>query len=156
MPIRSKVSAEDLKNNSNADYNAFVAICFTADGRGNFSLLSPIQKVGRLISLYNAEVDNGGHLQYFSNNGTIEAQETIDALKSEGAFCQAEILEKATELWNFKERKPFESVQQYVDKSLGDEFGTYDKLFYDCKPNLYHFIHKHFDKNKDEYIKFVD
>jgi hypothetical protein len=56
---------------------------------------------------YDAQVLNGGHLQYFHNCGTDDAAETISALRVIGEHAQAELLENC---WNKVMANPISRV----------------------------------------------
>src|SRR5436190_988452 len=69
-----------------------------------YSELAPEQRPAHLVFWYEHEVQNGGHLQYFENQGTQQLVETIEALKLLGASCQQHVLCEAGELWHSRQR----------------------------------------------------
>ena len=57
--------------------------------------LTPIQRVLHLTSLYDGEINNGGHFQFFDNNGIAQARKTLAALKKIAASEPHRILQDA-------------------------------------------------------------
>jgi len=71
-------------------WNTFVKLCFL--GTEDYT---PTQRIAHLAYLCDAEVQNGGHFQYFENRGLASARETLLALGLLGAGAQKSILEGA-------------------------------------------------------------
>jgi hypothetical protein len=107
-----------------------------------------------LVFWYDSELQNGGHLQYFENRGTDDAQDTISALVNIGAVHQKDIFEKALKLWSSKERMPIEEVDEYVSQALDGEFDDLDSEYYECLPDMNSYLEKYLERYKDEFFRF--
>lgn len=89
--IRRRLKAADASNRPEIVWNAFVDILSVED----YDDLSPTQRVPHLVLTYDSEVQNGGHAQYFDNQGHSTAAETITALRTMGLECLAAVLTAA-------------------------------------------------------------
>lgn len=92
-PIKRVLRRDDVERRPELAWNAFVDILAQEDSED----LSPIQRVAHLAFWYDAEVQNGGHGQYFDTMGLAKARETVDALELIGLRCQANALRRALE-----------------------------------------------------------
>lgn len=111
------------------------------------------QRPAHLVFLYEGEVQNGGHMQYFENLGTDRLQETLDALESLGAHCQRAVLQQAGELLLSRPRERFASAEEYVTAALEDEFGEFDRAFHRCSPSLIECLVAFFNRNQSLYVQ---
>ncbi len=118
--------------------------------------LSAIQRQVQLVFLYDAEVQNGGHLQYFLNLGTGRLSETVAALKAMDLAAQADILSKAAQLWMAQERDPIDDADEYGAEALAGEFDEFDSAYYSCSPKVSDALDKHFKMHRDEYVTLID
>src|SRR5262245_49103291 len=100
--MRRHVRSEDLVREPYLVWNAFVDLIATED----YEEMTPVQRTAHLAFWYDAEVQNGGHHQYFENSAGLRAPQTIIALRSLGLGPQASILERAVATWNSVERTP--------------------------------------------------
>ena len=82
------------------------------------SVADPIQEPAHLVFVYESEVQNGGHLQFFENGHGTHVQQTIASLHHLGAHCQAKILEDAGGLWVTEDRGPELSREEFVERAL--------------------------------------
>src|SRR5687768_6411413 len=73
---RKAVSAVALEREPHLAWNAFVDLVAST----NYEQLHPRQRPAHLAFWYNAEVQNGGHYQYFENSAGRRTAETIVAL----------------------------------------------------------------------------
>ena len=87
-----KVKRQDIEAHPYVLWNDFVDLLATSD----YKDLSQTQRVAYLAFLYDSEVQNGGHLQYFENRGTGRVEESIGALDRLGAPCQRDVLRDPT------------------------------------------------------------
>jgi HEAT repeat protein len=81
-------------------------VVFETLANGGFDALSPPQKHYYAVFIYDAEVNNGGHAQYFVNSSGDHWKDAIEGLNAIGANARAKILEEATAL--FGSRGPSE------------------------------------------------
>jgi hypothetical protein len=56
---------------------------------------TPVQRKAALVFWYQAEVNNGGHFQYFVNKASYPHKEVVDALRELGAHHSADVLAAA-------------------------------------------------------------
>jgi hypothetical protein len=100
------------------------------------SELSPHQKVARLVLFYSNEVDNGGHLQYFHNQGMGQVDDLIAALDEVGGAEQRKIFEAALAHARDYPVSGAETLEDYSDRAYERDFWSFDKAFYDIRPEL--------------------
>ncbi|MCF6317610.1 MAG: DMP19 family protein [Marinosulfonomonas sp.] len=93
-----------------------------------------------LAYMYDSEVMNGGHLQYFLNRASDPFDETIAALDAIGATVFSSILKDATKRWQSQQRENSDTVEEYISEALEDEFRDYGGRFYSTKPEISKYI----------------
>ena len=98
--------------------------------------LAPRQRVAALALLYENEVDNGGHLQYFHNQGIGEADRLLAALEEIGAVCQRDIFARALAYARAHPVEQADSLDDYAERAYEQEFANWDKAFYACRPQI--------------------
>ena len=86
--------------------------------------------------IYDAEVRNGGHLQYFHNQGTAGVPATIDALRVIGAEAQATILSNCFREMGGKSVQRVRSLAEYFHLAAERSFTTLDDSYYGVKPEV--------------------
>ncbi len=140
LPIvdgRKVVPSAVLQRNPFAIQNAFVSLIGS-----DCAAQLPGLRFAHLAFRYDAEVQNGGHLQFFTNLVTSEGaeilerrtQETVHALRQIKADLQAEILSLASERWLSQTRELPQDLQEYCEEALEAEFDDCDNRYYDCNP----------------------
>jgi hypothetical protein len=92
MIIR-RLTRADAERRPELVWNTFIDILSAAD----YENLSPGQRIPHLVFWYDSEVQNGGHGQYFDNRGISKVGKTIEALRTLGLECQADVLMAARE-----------------------------------------------------------
>jgi Domain of unknown function (DUF4375) len=117
--------------------------------------LDPEQRPVHFVLIYDAEVQNGGHLQYFFNYRNEHLEETLSALTLVGAACQREILKEAATLFESRPRKSPETAQEYSTIALLGEFDSFDKRFHECSPALGELLGKHLTEHASTYIDLI-
>jgi hypothetical protein len=98
-----------------------------------------------LAYLYDAEVQNGGHLQYFHNQGTKDVPETLTALREIGANSRALILE---DCWRQMQDAPVQqvsSLSEYSSLAAERSFKAEDSAYYDAEPDVLSQLEVHFE-----------
>jgi len=132
-------------------WNAFIDLL----AMESYENLTEIQRKAHLVFWYDSEVGNGGHLQYFENQGTDHLTETIKALKELKAISQAEILEKAGKQYKSKERKKIISVLSFVKKAREGEYDEFDNEFYESSPALHEILSDYLEMHQEQFVKIV-
>ncbi len=151
MIIR-KLSKSSLDKEPYLVWNEFIDIL----ANENMEDLSEIQKVAQLSFLYDSEIQNGGHLQYFENHSEENYQIVIESLKKIGAISQARTLEKAVNLLNSLSRRPIESKLSFVERALEGEYDDLDSEYYETEPTINDYLEKYLNKNIKEFILIVE
>jgi hypothetical protein len=107
------------------------------------------------VFIYDAEVNNGGHSQYFVNSSGDHWESALDGLKAIGADSRAKILEEATGLFgaagpsadNASRHRQLAAFSGQHDRSL-DEL---DRRYYSCNENIEALLAQYALKNKDHF-----
>jgi len=115
-----------------AIFNEVVSLIF----QKNESELTDKQKKFANLLIYDNEVNNGGHLQYFHNQGTENVEELSKSLEEIGAKCQKEILGKAFEYAKNFPVNPVKTLKEYYERAIENEFIDLDMLYYNCSPEI--------------------
>ncbi|HIK95509.1 MAG TPA: DUF4375 domain-containing protein [Planctomycetes bacterium] len=126
-----------------------------------FDALSPPQKVYVAVSIYDAEVNNGGHSQYFVNSSGDHWKQVGEGLRAIGAKGCEKVLDDATRLFGSKgpsenndtRHRQLGGFSSQQDKS----FDELDRRYHDSDENiqallaLYAIAHKeHFTAPRPE------
>ncbi|RTL32963.1 MAG: DUF4375 domain-containing protein [Rhodocyclaceae bacterium] len=96
-----------------------------------------------LAYLYDAEVNNGGHLQYFHNQGTSNVSATVQALGRIGAEPHALLL---SECWRQVQHEPLSrvaSLEEYSTLASERSFVAEDKAYY-ALPSVTELLEGHY------------
>lgn len=113
--------------------------------------LVPSQRPAHLVFWYESEMQNGGHLQYFTNRSE-GGEETIRSLGVLGADAQAQVLEKALARWRSAARLPPADAQEYVAIALENELEDLDRAFHECPIQLLDVLKRHFAEHEADFI----
>ena len=146
MTMRRRIDARSATQEPHKVWNAFVDLIATEE----FSQLSPLQRKAHLVFWYESEVQNGGHGQYFENQGAGHLGETIEALGDLGLQCQATVLRRAQD-----------SLAAAADpadwaKGLpGELLAQLDDAFHRCAPDVPSALENHLQAYKAEYIEIA-
>ncbi len=132
---RVKIKRKDLENAQNrAEFlldSAIDLICLN-----EYEDLSHNQQKAQLLLFYDNEVCNGGHLQYFHNQGTSKNLELNYALKEIGADCQQKIFASACERIKANPIQQVNSLEQYHELSIEQDFEDLDMAYYKCESQI--------------------
>jgi len=140
--MRVSIPTRDAQEEPWTIWNAFIDVI----GRRPKEL-DLTQIPAHLVFVYESEVQNGGHLQYFENQGTKALDVTAEALKILGAPCHRHILQEAAILYMAGERNPPETADDYVELALEGQFDEFDRRFHACEPSLVNRLEKHLEEN---------
>ncbi|PKM81982.1 MAG: hypothetical protein CVU89_06485 [Firmicutes bacterium HGW-Firmicutes-14] len=150
MAIKT-VTHQEIDNDSYALWNTFVD--FMVEEK--YDKMNQIQKIAYLCFWYDAEVQNGGHLQYFFNRGLSLMVETLEALRTLGATIQSRIFEKASIQFSNGDRQPIRSLEEYSKVALEGEFDQFDNEYYECLPSTQDLLEKYFEENQKQFVIVV-
>ena len=98
-----------------------------------------------LVFWYDSEVQNGGHGQYFDNQGVKRLAETVAALTDLSLLCQAEVLIRAVVA--LEPSGPEADWSDVLEDSFIDEL---DETFHECAPTLTDGLERHLAAYRDE------
>ena len=124
--IRRRISRQDIANEPYSAWNSFVDIVATEA----FEDLSDIQRFAHLVFWYDAEVNNGGHLQYFLKPAGERASETLNVLLEIGFETQHSIFSEALEIVRSAPLPSIQTVEEYIAEAEKDKFGRLDRRYY--------------------------
>lgn len=129
--------------------------------------MSSAKKIAALCYWYDAEVQNGGHIQYFTNDAGKHYKDALVALDIIGARKQKKILKKVVNLYKTLKLTDIKSEKEYIDnvlvgydyefeneekEELFDELiEKYDDRYYDCTPEILDLINLYAHQHKDEF-----
>jgi hypothetical protein len=139
-----------VESDANLLWNSFIDLIARAPAE-----LEPEQRAAHFAFVYESEVQNGGHLQYFENRGTERIAETIEALNLIGAQCHEKVLRAAGETFLQKTREPFRAVEEYAEAALEGEFDALDGQFHRCSPSLLERLERFFEEHRAWFIEIV-
>jgi hypothetical protein len=149
--VRRRLSRELVARQPYERWNAFIDLVATEDATS----LTVTQRAAQLAFWYDSEVQNGGHLQYFENEAGRQADATIQALRTMGASCQADILAAAVREWSAVERQPSVTAEEYVENALEGEFDDFDAQYAACVPSITELLERYLDQYESEFIDYT-
>jgi hypothetical protein len=117
--------------------------------------LRPEQRHAHLAFWYQAEVENGGHYQYFVNSAGSRAEETVEALVAVGAGEFSHVLKEAIRVWHSAERKLPQTPQEFVQGALDDHFMRLDRRYGEVRPTLFEVLSEHVERHKRDFVDLV-
>jgi hypothetical protein len=135
--MRRRVIAADAEAQPFLVWNAFVDLLACEE----YSALHPSQRPAHLAFWYESEVQNGGHDQYFGNQGTERVRETVAALRGLGLGSQAALVEQAC------------AALESPDSA--QKPGEADAAFDGCRPSISDALRAHLAEAPDLYVEFV-
>ena len=149
---RPTVSKAAAAADPNLVWNTVVDFCFC--GRD----FTPTQRIAHLAFLYDGEVNNGGHYQFFENKGLEAAKETLLALDLLGASRQRSTLEAAITIYRRinPEQTKVASLEEFAEGAREGHYDRFDQSYYACKPTLEEYLKAWLDSNQDEFIAWTE
>ena len=144
------IKRSDLAAHPELRSNAFSAVMLES-----YDDLSELQRVAHLALLYDGEVQNGGHLQYFLNSRGEHLSETHSALLALGAQQHAAILEQAVTRWELSPYTEVETVEDHVAAAREEAFLDLDLTYYKLEPGLDSYLESFFEVHEDQFIAYV-
>lgn len=149
--MKAVVLREDLNHDPYLLWNEFVRfLATTASDKFEHN-----QRPAHLAFCYDSEIQNGGHHQYFENQGVNRAEEVICALEVIGASRQASILRRAAERWGARARQRSRTAEEYVAEALVMEFSDLDADYYSANPTVIELLERLLENQTDTYVQIV-
>ena len=116
--------------------------------------LSHGEQVFACVWQLEAEINNGGFDQFYSNSAGDFAIETVNALEEIGAAHTAEIVRRANGLFDGakppKDRDEREEALETIRDDHEDDLEQLDSAFYEYKDNLSELLHAFVMKHRNE------
>jgi hypothetical protein len=153
---RAKIKRHELEVALNRQRFIFDAVIDLL-AANDYEELSPKQQKAQLLLFYDNEVCNGGHLQYFHNQGIDYIEALLAALDAIGADCQRKIFVEASRKALANPVEQVSSLQEYHELALEREYEDLDMAYYSCRPEIGNellpaFIEAHFE----EFVQLED
>ncbi len=145
---RILVTKQALEEDKHAVWNAFIDLLVRTDS----DELTASQRLARLTFLYDCEILNGGHLQYFTTLLQATTAETIQFLNVLGGHAQALILDAALTRWNSAARLRAADLREYSAIALEGEFDDLDTAFYRCPVQVAELLERYLAKHEADFI----
>lgn len=146
--IRREITSEQLTKEPWMLWNTFVDLLAMEE----YDDLTPTQQIASSLFWYDSEVQNGGHLQYFMNQGVEHVKETLKALKSNGNNEHYELLRSALNKYDSLDLDEIEDVEDYIEEALEDHFGEIDDDYHNIEPTINSILEEYLENNKNEFI----
>ncbi len=115
-----------------------------------------MQRVAHLALLYDAEVQNGGHSQYFLNSAGRRWRETLDALTVLGAERQGAILAAAAARVKAYSLPEIDTRYRRPVLARASPLGDLDRAWYDVEPTINDLLQRYLDGHFSDFIEIVD
>ncbi len=147
-PIRRTVSKSDLQRDPRVVWNAYVDLLATSA----HAELTPVQRIPHLAFLYDNEVQNGGHWEYFQNQQLLFLDDTLAALEGLGAVNHRRLLIRAVAQLKRTGRRALRPADSH-DVAVRDEFRGLDDEFCALAPTVTEFLERYLDRHKDEFVE---
>ncbi len=145
------VTTSMKKNDPYIEWNEYIDLL----AMSSYDELDSIQRVAHLIFWYESEVQNGGHMQYFENQGIEYVNETIESLRKVNAIIYTNILNDAYKQFASTKRIRINTVEEYVDGALENEFDRFDNSFHETSETLTSYLEDYLSKNKASFINYT-
>jgi hypothetical protein len=145
--LRRRLAARDVDLKPHSIWNAFVALIAEP-----YEHLNASQRPSHLVFRYDAEVQNGGHYQYFENRSAAGGEETVAALRALGLDCQVNVLSAAVKQWLGRERRPAETAAGLNANALGGELAEFDSAYDACRPTTNDGLKRQLERHRGDFI----
>jgi len=116
--------------------------------------LEPFTKPQRYvfaIQWYSAEVNNGGHCQFYDNSTGIVWEDALKGFELIGARCNIDIIKESANRMGGKPNKDRELRQEQMT-SYNSEFGDLDKLYYETEANMILLLSAYIRENVEAFV----
>ena len=150
--IKRQVSKSALQELPYLTWNAFVDLLAMEDEKD----LTETQKIAHYSFWYDAELQNGGHLQYFENRRRKDYTIIIESLIKLGALKQADVMKSAVRQFKKKNRPRIISVFEIVRQAREGEYDVFDTDYYHSTPDITTLLEKYLHDHFDHFIELID
>jgi len=103
------------------------------------------------IQWYSAEVNNGGHCQFYDNSTGIVWEDALKGFEAIGAQQNINIIKASANRIGGKPSKDREKRQEQME-SYNSEFDDLDKLYYEIEADMIKLLNAYIRKNAKDFI----
>ena len=103
------------------------------------------------IQWYVAEVNNGGHDQFYFNSTGIVWEDSLKGFEAIGACKNAEIVRESAKRMGGKPSKDREKRQNQMER-LEPEFDDLDTMYYECEADMTELLHAYIRANAKDFM----
>jgi Domain of unknown function (DUF4375) len=133
-------------------WNAMVDLCAMEP----LTACTPTQRKAALVFWYQAEVNNGGHFQYFTNSAGAYRLEAVQALRELGAQQAAEILALAILRVSGPEAPRPHNIAEYAEQEAESGLRDLDSQYYKhADSEVQHALLKYLKAHEGEFVSWV-
>lgn len=122
----------------------------------SYEELNEIQKVLRSVTIYDLEVRNGGHIQYFVNRGAAQLNELLQALTKIEANEQYDILKEVSATTRPELVGNTKELSECASYFYANNQHNYDQRYYQCNPSTDELSLDFVKAHIDQFVKFED
>jgi Domain of unknown function (DUF4375) len=148
---KAKLTQKQIDSDPNIVWNSFIDVI----GGGDDPSRSPLQQHCHYCFRYYSEVQNGGHLQFFENNGLEYAKAVLESMNGLGLVVAAKILQNALSIASKYHWPQFAEVDEYVEFAQSGLFDRLDNEFSKLEPRLIHSLEQILMRQRDEFIEVM-
>ena len=134
--MRRQLHRHLLAEEPHLRWNAFIDLLAVE----SYADLDPSQRPAHLVFWYESEVQNGGHGQYFENQGVGRIEEVLAALSQFGLSEHASVLRSAVQAFR---------------RGDAARLSLADTEFHACSDSIVQVLHRHLDESASNYVELV-
>lgn len=139
---------ENKQQSPDSAWNQLVSTVLVDDIKG----LNKKQRLAHYCLVYDNEIQNGGHLQYFENKKGRDLSATLEALEAIGALEQKQVLEDAKQIFLQETRPAIQSVEEYKERELEEQYAVFDSKYYSLERTITNYLSDYLSQNKSELL----
>ena len=114
--------------------------------------LNSVRGIAYLVQNYEAEVYNGGHMQFFLNSTGEYAEPTLEALLLLGAIEHAGVLAEALALVRDNPLPEEHGSEIYRTSPLAGPLHAIDRAYWQVKPELANLLQAYYEQHRESFI----
>ena len=121
----------------------------------DFENLNEAEKTFLYVEILEAEINNGGFVQYFFNSSGDHANEVLESLKKIGALKTAKLIEEACSYFPEnpipKDNEKRHKILENIDPQTSEKWNELEDKFYLYEENIGGLALKYVRQNKTEF-----
>jgi hypothetical protein len=147
-----EVSAAEVAAKPYLVWNGFVAVI--GGSTLPYERMTELQRLAHLAFLYDGEVQNGGHLQFFLNTQDL-GRDFVHALERMLLPAHAELLRRAYDRWRARPRSEPENAEEFVELARKEEFADVDTAYHQLSPTITDGLERLLKEHRDEFVRVM-